>query len=312
LTADSDAWLIGTMKLLSVFFALAMSLPFLAFADDGYSAIRAGGVVFENTDTISMEKEYLEISPTRVRVKFYFRNLKKLPYTAHVAFPLPPLTCGYWGKNSTVSGFKVTVNGKPVNPELEEKAIENKGGGESTIPFGTGKDISAKVKAAGLPLNCFKTWDDKKLFKKAQKAKLAEDYQDKDPEGVLYQTESIYHWEQIFPADSVTVVEHEYEPIAGMGLGYCPYDDKKLPFQLTLTPGKGNCHLVDYILHTAKTWQGPIGHFELSVPVDGYTTGIWSNVGPMKLSDDKKSAVFIKDKFVPEDDLVIGIWNFKN
>lgn len=297
----------GLTRLFSLLILSVVTIS-AASADDGHAAIKSGAITFEPTDAINMEKEYLEISPSRIRVRFHFKNLRKTPYKSQIAFPLPPLTCGYWGENSTVSGFKVTVNGKSVETEIEQKAIENLGGGEKPVAFGTGKDISARVKKAGLPLDCSKVWSDKRLFKKAQKAGLAEDMHGTDPEEVLYQTETVHHWEQVFPADAVTVIEHEYVPKAGIGLGYCPYDEKRMSQKLTLRDGKGNCHLIDYVLSTAKTWKGPIGHFELSIPVDAYDFAVWSNLGPLKLDSDKKRAIFVKDSFVPEDDLVIGIW----
>jgi hypothetical protein len=295
-------------KVLAASVSLVIAVVHNAHADDGHAATRSGSIVFEKTDEISMDQEYLEISRDRVNVKFQFKNLKNKPIKTLVAFPLPPLTCGYWAENHTLSDFTVKVDGKLVHPKRTMKAIENPTGGEEPVPFGTGKDITTRVKKAGLPIDCLKTWKDKSLFKKAQKNHLAQDYQGDDPEGVTYQTEITYSWEQVFPANSKVEIEHEYKPMSGIGLGYCPYDKDKLTFHLPVQSGPANCHLIDYVLRTAKTWSGPIGHFELSIPLQADDTEVWSNIGPMILNPTKTRAIFVKDSFVPEGDLVIGIW----
>jgi hypothetical protein len=59
-----------------VLFALILVLIVpLAVADDGFSELGAGGLVFSKTNAISMEKEVLQISPDRINVSYEFRNL---------------------------------------------------------------------------------------------------------------------------------------------------------------------------------------------------------------------------------------------
>jgi hypothetical protein len=107
----------------------------------------------------------------------------------------------------------------------------------------------------------------------------------------------------------VTTIEHEYRPLAGIGIGYCPTDEKRMANRLSLGETRSVCHLVDYVLRTAKTWKGPIGRFKLVIPVSPHDTAVWSSLGPLVLSKDEKRATFERKNFVPEDDLVVAVWN---
>src|SRR6185437_3920201 len=198
------------MKFLFLIFLLFAQA---AFANDGYSAIGAGGLVFKKTDKIAMQSEVLTISQSKVDVKYQFTyegsdSDTEDSVTAVIAFPLPEITCGYWGNNKGIDDFVALVDGKPVALKKEIKAFNRTDTG-----VGETKDITAKVRAAHLPLDCREVWKNKKLFKRAQKAKLADNWT--DPEDVRYVTRITYYWTQKFPRNKVVKIEHTYTHILG-------------------------------------------------------------------------------------------------
>ena len=80
-----------------------------------------------------METEDLFISLDRIRVAYTFRNLTDSDVTGEVIFPLPPISLGYmWNTDFNlpddltrpdVVNFTVTVDGKPVSPQIDRVAV---------------------------------------------------------------------------------------------------------------------------------------------------------------------------------------------
>jgi len=284
---------------------------FSTFANDGFSAIEAGGIVFKKTENISMKKEELFISKNNVRVKYKFKNTSKNEVKTTISFPLPGKTCGWFAKSKLIEKFSAKVNGKIVKLNKQVKAIENKKSPE-VLAFGTGKDISTIVKKVGLPLDCTKVYEDKKLFKIAQKNKLAEDWGGQDPEHVQYQTEVIYYWDQVFKAGETLEIEHEYRPLAGMGLNYCPIKSGALKNKYKKTSSRlktrGSCYVVKYILTTANTWKGPIENFKLEVDYSDKIDEVWSNYEGLVHNKNEKKLLLLKKNFYPEKELIFGFW----
>lgn len=286
--------------------------PLFLRANDGYSAIGAGGIVFTKTDRIAMESEVLTISENDVNVKYEYvarpaESEKDGSIKAVVAFPMPLISCGYWGKGKELDDFTVLVDGKKIDFKKQVKAFKDN------------EDVSAQVTKAGLPLDCRKLDKNKKLFKKAQKKKWAQDYQGTDPEDVLYKTQIIYYWEQEFPASKTVKIEHTYTPIWGQDL-YQPnwffnmgaHWDRDVHSRWEgvnsqegrLISDVASGKSVQYILTTAKTWWGGASRFQLILKKNDPATIIGSTLGPLKALD-KNTFEFRAHNFSPDRELTV-------
>jgi len=268
-----------------------------AQADDGAAALAAGGLVFVKAPGIVMQREDLTVSAAQIWVRFEMRNDRPEPATLRVAFPLPDvplLTPGGWetpsGANVALPGdvtdprfidFTVRVNGRPVQPELDIRAM---------LP--DGRDVSALLReAGGTRLLLQPRWFDPGTLAPAVRQRLldagaikpAEPGDPASPDVAQWATRIRFHWEQIFPP-GVTVIEHSYRPMLGFnfvekidghwtgtGAGdlehaFCidPATDRAL--RGFATPGHpATGYEVAYILSTAATWDGPIGTFHLTI-----------------------------------------------
>ncbi|HXC56824.1 MAG TPA: DUF4424 family protein [Rhizomicrobium sp.] len=283
------------MKRLSLALGTAVCLAAPSFADDGSAELGAGGIVFTKSADISMAREDLYLSPQKVRVRFEFRNTGA-DQDVTIAFPLPDLDIENFQSSEigTVGddplnfvGFTATVNGKAVAFQSEQKA------------FIAGKDVSAQIRAAGLPLNLTAKggYDLLDKLPEATRKTLVKDgivdYEDNHVEP-LWTVRTRFYWHQHFAAGKTVVIAHSYAPVTG-GSQY--YDSKdapvsqegwvepfclsksdigflktmldhpnlRQPLQDGLTEGMLLGEVTDYVLKTANTWKGPIGHFHLTL-----------------------------------------------
>ncbi len=273
---------------------LACAAP--ALADDGSAQLGAGGIVFVKSADIRMAKEDLYISPTKVRIRFEFQNTGK-DQDVLIAFPLPDLDIeDFQGEEiGTIGddpvnfvGFTAKVDGKPVVLRAEQKA------------FIKGKDVSAIIRTAGLPLNLTAAggYDRLEKLSDAQKKALAKagvvDYTDNHAEP-LWTVRTRFYWTQHFGAGRTVVIEHGYTPVTGAGQYYDNADTGGPSQEAWVKPfcmARGEIararamladpslrapidgdtitsmllgSVTDYILRTANTWKGPIGHFHLTL-----------------------------------------------
>ncbi len=109
----------------SISILLAAVFPSISRANDSIVAIGVGGIEFKKTDTISLEKESLFLSLSKVRVDYEFKSTNKADETVTVAFPMPALPpcgaeeegpdyeCREQGRVEKID-FEVMVNGKKV------------------------------------------------------------------------------------------------------------------------------------------------------------------------------------------------------
>jgi hypothetical protein len=119
-----------------------------ALANDSSAELSLGGLVFTKSDDVSMEEEDLQISPERTQVRYRFLNQSAQPVTLTVAFPLPDIDLSDFDQDIAIPGsdpvnfvdFHTSVDGKPVPFTAVQKAMMGE------------KDVTAKVKAAGLPV----------------------------------------------------------------------------------------------------------------------------------------------------------------
>ncbi len=320
-TARTPGWRLLPATVL----ALIAAAP--AFANDSTAELGAGGLALVRTEAISLLSEDLSISTEEVRVTYHFLNTTDAPVTYLVAFPLPAIDAVVPeemnivipdGKDANFVDFKVSVDGVPVAPQVEERVTA------------MGVDRTAELKRLGLPLNpiaeglydTLKTLPDDT---KAELNRLGLIYVDPYSVEAAWKLETTFYWEQTFPPGKEIVVEHSYKPVVGFGFfgdyvlsdpgykaKYCIDKDFDRAARKKLAAVAGtdfpylNEQRLSYILTTANNWSGPIGEFRLTIDkgapdalVSFCGTGV-TKVSPtrfeMKATD-----------FIPEKDLDILI-----
>jgi hypothetical protein len=272
-----------------------------AMANDSSAELATGGLVLTKNPAIEMRSEDLFISTKAVRVHYVFANTSAKDVTILVAFPMPDVTIEGLDDNIVVPsqsptnllGFVTTVDGQPVQAQVEQKALKN------------GVDITAYLKGLGIPLAPhLQSTNDRldKLPKAVQDALVArtlaipDDYDDghgmEHHLSATWTLKTTYYWRQTFPAGRTIDVEHNYTPSVGGTAGtewgdptfvgtalytqgrqrYCIDDDflaaatrAKASVTATSTNGYMTEQRIDYVLTTGANWKAPIGDFHMII-----------------------------------------------
>jgi len=284
------------MRFLS--FLTVFMLPYLVFANDGFGALGAGGIIIGKTNDIAMSKEVLDISYDKIKVDYEFVNESDKDITETIVFPLPADIVAHPNPDyiGTIPDFKVIVNGKIVKFKTNVRAVtddENR----------TETDITKKLRDMGFsdhdivmaPYNIQNILQNKTdiLIKNGFLPKDYNYYADFYPEP-LWANYVTYEWKQTFKAHQKLKVSHTYTPLPSGGVGTCysntfnggtldssrqglaEYscaDSKTLDKLDNLAKDPQNykdypypclkAFGVDYILKTANTWKDGIRDFHL-------------------------------------------------
>jgi hypothetical protein len=263
-----------------------------AFADDSSAMLGAGGIVLTQNADIRMASEDLFLSPKSVKVHYTFVNDGGKDIDTIVAFPLPDID-NYEYSESAIGttldsvpnfvGFKLSVDGRPVTPQVEVHAIQN------------GRDVTRDVLAAGAPLLVVVDGGYNAIQKlsKAQRAMLIKagllDADDTDFHA-KWTTTTKYWWKMHFPAGGTVTVDHSYQPVTGQTFfttyaisqadeyaGYVKTYCVDAPTKAAIAQGlaavkakSGNDGLLNqyttqFVIKTANNWKGPIGRFHLTL-----------------------------------------------
>lgn len=274
--------------------ALAAGLGFgsAASANDSTATLGAGGLELTTTGDIAMVSEDLTISVHEIKVHYVFRNTGDQDITTVVAFPLPDIDMQrftYEPVSVQTSDpvnfvdFRVTVDGAPVTPSVEQKAVLT----------ADGTDITEALHAAGAPLSVFDPdwWTKLSGLPDAVKNKLqargildwTKEYDEINPHWTV---KTSFWWEQTFPAGKTVTVDHVYKPVAG-GSFFSTWDlddpDRLAYWQSTYCMDQGTADgvrrmlgevgpdqllqawAVDYMLTTGANWATGIETFHLTV-----------------------------------------------
>ncbi len=263
-----------------------------AFADDSSAALAAGGLVFTRQADIRMASEDLRLSPKEARVRYEFVNDGTRDVETVVAFPLPDIDVReFWyeplGTTRDTApnfmGFALTVDGRRVDATAEERAMLN------------GRDVTAQVKAAGLPVNIVggamvKKFDH--LAPDLRKTLMAQNLIEGEGNDIHphWIARTRFWWHQIFPAGKTVIIEHRYQPVTGQsffGDVSLNYKEEGANNQKTFCidaatraaieariarldrNGPNGAYLqaytTEFVLKTANNWKGPIGRFHLTL-----------------------------------------------
>lgn len=280
--------------------ALALALAALAAplrANDSEAAIGLGGIELVANPAITMDSEDLYISKDEVRVRYRYTNRSARDLELTVSFPVPAIKAdqsAFYGEPGIPSftnlQFATTVDGKPVQLAIVEAAEIG------------GRDVSARIKALGWPLNWITGTGESPDFIKALNPAQREAFR---REGLLKRVSAqdaslMPTWDlvthvtrkQRFPAGKTIEVTHRYAPkIGGSVAGALAPEARNQDFgrehaarycidqsfyaaldRRVAAKRKANEEFmsysetwIDYILSSGRNWKGPIGQFRLVV-----------------------------------------------
>ena len=270
-----------------------------AMANDTMAELKTGGLVYVQTNDVSIQSEELYISPSLVRVDYVFRNDGDKDIVSYVAFPMPDITAG---PDSSVAidnvesdnflGFTVSQDGQPITPELQQRV------------YATGLDMTEELTARGVPLlpyseatfaaleklppEVIADWTSRGLiFDDAYDAGKGWEHHPMP----LWTLKSAYWWKTTFPAGRDVRVHHEYKPSVGATTTmtfiqdgepsdysyeeytkkYCIDDDfmkTAAKLEKASKDGTGPYYFenwISYVLTTGANWGGTIKRFKLTV-----------------------------------------------
>jgi len=316
-----------TMRVLCAF-VLAAGCAGVAVANDSSAALGAGGITLTQSADIRMASEDLSISREEVRVSYAFVNESGAPITTRVAFPLPEANLELLNESdvgwptdneANLIDFKVTVDGRAVKPQLEEKAFLN------------GVDVSDVLRRFKIPF-ALRPWPAIEAIKKLSASSKQElvtrglaDISD-DYVTVKWTVKNTFHWQQTFPSDRPLKVEHRYKPVVGGHFispepladesyrkMFCIDEPTRKGIETRMRQqGKRNqstilvASVIEYVLTTGKSWKGPIGTFKLTLD-----KGRADNIISFCMDGVRKTGptTFVVEKrdFEPESDLNVLI-----
>jgi len=325
---------------LTLFTILLALSAFPALANDGFLGLPAGGLTLQQSADIRMLDEDLFLSLDEVRVNYQFRNDSPSAIKAWVGFPMPglPVRVNFGGEDGydihDVKGldllkFETRIEGVVAQSRPYVRAYvfprNTPWEKQDRFRFTDAIDISAELSAARVPLN-FDATAIKAAFARLPAAKQADwkrrglytkDANFEQPEWYL---STIFVREQGFPPRRIVKVQHRYKPFPS---GFIMVDnhlsyDKDLAKAACVDPpasraianalrGRGGSgHVIDYILTTANTWKGPIGHFRLTVD-KGAARNIVSLCGDNVRKTSPRTFVLEANNFKPTHDIKVLI-----
>ncbi|EJC82838.1 hypothetical protein Rleg4DRAFT_4568 [Rhizobium leguminosarum bv. trifolii WSM2297] len=277
------------LKLFTLLVAAGIASP--ALANDTMAEVKTGGLIFAQSDDVSMVEEDLFISASQVRVDYVFENSSDKDVESLVAFPMPDIS-GQVDNNSAISDydsdnflhFSTVQDGRPITAKLQQRVVS------------LGIDVTdelAKYAIPVLPYSQKTTEALAKLPEPVRKDWIARGliYAMTDADLVpLWTLRSTYWWRTTFPAKKKVNVEHRYQPAVGGTVAisflengqakgerfeeysrkYCLDSDfVRVAQQRAGEAEAGGANSteswISYVLSTGANWAGPIKRFQLTI-----------------------------------------------
>jgi hypothetical protein len=303
-----------------------------ALATGAFAQRRAGGLVFKQSDTVSIEREDLGVSLNKVMVDYLFKSEAAATQTVTIAFPMPGVSVSddpgslreilpEGSPPENYMGFTVTVDGKEAKARPFAHALVN------------GRDVTEQVNKAGLPLPMLVD-DARAVLQKVPKAKLDElvalgavgqgESQGETVYWPQWDYQVAFEWQQDFRPGE-TKVSISYVPLAGYpadvgdayevgALAEAACVDDALRSSIAKRKAKGATYYevatVGYVLTTAQYWKGPIRLFNLSVEKPDENTLVAFCPSDAKKVSPTRFEWQAKD-FVPKADLSVIFYSFQ-
>ncbi|MDR9812522.1 DUF4424 domain-containing protein [Rhizobium hidalgonense] len=277
------------LKLFTLLVAAGMASP--ALANDTMAEVRTGGLIFAQSDDVSMVEEDLFISASQVRVDYVFENTSDKDVDSLVAFPMPDIS-GQVDNNSAISDydsdnflhFSTVQDGRPITAKLQQRVVS------------LGIDVTDEFTKYGIPVLPYSQKTTEALSKlpdPVRKDWIARGliYAMTDADLVpLWTLRSTYWWRTTFPAKKKVSVEHRYQPAVGGTVAisflengqpkgerfeeysrkYClDADFVRVAQQRAGEAETGGSNYteswISYVLSTGANWAGPIKRFQLTI-----------------------------------------------
>lgn len=318
------------------FILIILMIPFSSHANDSSAKLAAGGLEFIKNPYVELRSEELYISPEKIRVRYVFFNKHKEAVKVLVAFPLPEIESPHMDKpprtfpvddSENPLGFSTFANGEKVNTSLHQSVYAHH------------KNYTRFLRQHGIPLSPVysKTMDALKKLPDSQQKEFEnrgliwmDEFDNGD--GIkkipqpAWSLKTAYTWEQVFPPETVVIIEHEYQPVVGASVGTrigAAYAVKEKAYQKFLNhyciPVSLETELkalyqaggpyyseyeVAYILKTGANWAGSIADFTLTIDkLDKNNLVSFCLPGVQKISETRFQ--FRKKNFIPDKDLNI-------
>ncbi|MFS8145441.1 DUF4424 domain-containing protein [Rhizobium sp. BR 249] len=286
------------MKLFTLLVAAA-AIASPALANDTMAEVKTGGLIFAQSDDVSMAEEDLFISASEVRVGYVFENMSDKDVESLVAFPMPDIT-GQVDNNSAISDydsdnflhFSTVQDGRPITAKLQQRVISlgidvTDEFAKYAIPVLPYSQKTAQA-LARLPEAVRKDWIARGLIYPMSGGDAAgTGGSDLVP---LWTLRSTYWWRTTFPAKKKVSVEHRYQPAVGgtvaisflengepKGERFREYSRKycldgdfvRIAQQRAGEAEAGGANYteswISYVLSTGANWVGPIRRFQLTI-----------------------------------------------
>jgi hypothetical protein len=287
----------------------------------------AGGLQFEQTDKLRMERKDLYLSPHEVRVSYTFRNLTDHDVSGQIAFPMPTIDVGEMSETphrfhkSTREGdifdFHAEVNGQPVAAEYDVRATIKAADGSE-------KDVTDILRSHKVSLV---DPDDPGVEEDSELAMAKIFVNGVHGPGTLERPAWIlrvlFGWTQVFPAQKEVRITHRYKPILGRRDHSTAFDpdvndpssfasewcsDEAFARAVKTLPAEQHAKYVraswlEYILKTGANWTGPIGKFRLEIDKAGADLLSLCPIPGLKLQRRGQSFVAETAQYVPTTDI---------
>ena len=267
---------------------IAVGIANAASANDSSAELGAGGIRLVPNWDIVLDREDLFLSPNQVGVRYVFRNTTQEPIRLLVAFPLPDIDMADLfevpidipsPESDNFVDFEVVVNGEPVDIQVDQRAIAQD------------IDRTDLLRSLSIPLNPFSdaTYTalaalDPSTSSELRRLGIGHSYEPHDPLNPFWTLKTVFYWEQEFPPNAQTVIEHRYRPVVGQSFfgtfifdqedpegyidKYCIDKSIESGVRKRIAQSGGDYlieHRMSYILTTARNWQGKIGDFRLVI-----------------------------------------------
>lgn len=284
-----------SLRVLSALLLSILVMAVSAKANDSTAVIAADGIRLQETAWIRLKEEVLRISPEEIRIHYVFRS-PEVDQRTIVAFPLPviPFSAPEYSAvfpepldTDNPLHFRVTVDGQPIRPNLQAKALIN---GVDFTPLLERYGIRPQdildydrlmKRIMALPPAARKELEENGLISKADIPPEMEG-EGLPPYEIHWDLSLIYWWWQTFPAGRDVQVEHVYVPVAGSFFFSLPVTEEVRRMYCTDRAFlRGAARMmrrhadpdsplllareVHYILSTARNWADTIGHFRLII-----------------------------------------------
>ncbi len=253
-------------------------------ANDSSAVLEAGGLRLTRDAPVEIVREDLFIAADRIEVNYVFRAADDVGTSTIVAFPLPEYDHAWLGMSAmggmgeTVesrSRFELWVDGAPVTPQIELKALRN---GIDVTEALTGLSITPGTLDYDRLMQQIRALPDETRRQLVQ-ADLLEDYGGGEyaPEWTVKAT---YYWLQHFPPGRDVAIRHVYQPVAGMFIiadpelrdfdpdAFCMSGAERQGVKNRMGQSGHGAALgseVRYVLSTGANRRGPIGTFRLTI-----------------------------------------------